>query len=66
MARVERLSDPKLYQNFIEMKAIGNHAVQKAQEANRRLGVANVYSRNGKMYFENEKGEITLGSPYKK
>lgn len=38
---------------------IGNRAVAKAQEENRRLGLPNVYSKNGRLYFELPDGRIT-------
>ena len=30
---------------------IGNRAIKKAQENNRKKGIPNVYSINGKLYF---------------
>ncbi len=32
---------------------IGNRAVKKAQERNRKKGLPNVYSKNRKIYYEN-------------
>lgn len=37
----------------------GNRAVKKAQENNRKNGLPNVYSINGKIVFELPNGEIT-------
>lgn len=37
----------KEYKSFIEYQKIGNLAVQKAQEENRRLGIPNWYSIDG-------------------
>lgn len=37
----------------------GNRAVKKAQENNRKKGLPNVYSINGKIVFELPNGEIT-------
>jgi hypothetical protein len=54
------------YRNAAEMQRIGSRAVRKAQEESRRLGVPNVYSRNGKRYFELPNGEITDKSPFEK
>ena len=42
-----------------EILKIGNRAVKKAQENNRRKGIPNVYSINGKMIFELPNGEFT-------
>ncbi len=38
---------------------IGNRAIKKAQEANRKKGIPNVYSINGKIVFELPNGELT-------
>ena len=48
-----------------EFIRIGNEAVHEAQEANRKLGIPNVYGRNGKVYFELPDGTITTESPWK-
>lgn len=37
-----------------EFTRIGNRAVHKAQEENRRLGIANWYSINGKIVSDQE------------
>jgi hypothetical protein len=54
------------YRNAAEMQRIGSRAVRKAQEESRRLGVPNVYSRNGKLYYELPNGEITDKNPFEK
>lgn len=38
---------------------LGNIAVKKAQEKNRKNGIPNVYCLNGKIIFELPNGEIT-------
>ena len=38
---------------------LGNRAVKKAQENNRKKGIPNVYCINGKLIFELPNGEIT-------
>jgi len=48
-----------------EFKRIGNSAVRKALEENRQLGIPNVFSRNGKLYYELPNGEITTDDPFK-
>lgn len=50
----------------IEIQRIGNQAVRVAQEENRRLGIPNAYSRNGRLYFELPNGEITEEDPFEK
>ena len=42
-----------------EILKIGNRAVKKAQENNRKNGIPNVYFINGKMIFELPNGELT-------
>jgi len=42
-----------------EITQIGNRAVRKAQEENRRLGISNVYSKRGYLYYQLPNGEIT-------
>lgn len=43
---------------------IARTAVAKAQEESRRLGVPNVYSINGRIYYEMPSGELSLTDPY--
>ena len=38
---------------------LGNRAVKKAQEHNRKNGIPNVYCINGKILFELPNGELT-------
>ena len=52
------------YRLAVELQRIGNTAVRAAQEESRRLGVPNVYSRNGVLYFELPTGEITQKNPF--
>ncbi len=56
--------DKELYERFIEFERIGNRAVRKAQEESRRLGVPNVYSINGTIYYERPDGTLTMEDPY--
>jgi len=43
---------------------IGNRAVRKAQEENRRLGIPNVYSINGTLLYELPDGTLTTENPF--
>ena len=52
------------YEKIQELIRIGNRAVRAAQEENRRLGIPNVYSINGILYYELPNGEHE--DPYKK
>ncbi len=38
---------------------LGNRAIKKAQDNNRKKGIPNVYCINGKIIFELPNGEIT-------
>lgn len=60
-----KLSD-ETYREARELLRIGNLAVREAQEESRRLGVPNVYSINGIIYFELPNGELSREDPYKK
>ena len=61
---VKKFSDIEIYQQAVELEQIGNDAVKTAQAENRRLGIPNVYSRNGKLYYELPNGEITTKNPF--
>ncbi len=56
--------DVATYARAAEWMRIGNAAVKKAQEESRRLGVPNVYSINGRLYYELPNGELSLEDPY--
>ena len=46
-----------------EMLRIGNRAVKRAQEENRKRGIPNVYDINGHLYYELPNGELTKEDP---
>jgi len=48
------------YEQTMEIIRIGNRAVRQAQEENHRLGLPNIYSRNGKIIYEMPNGEIVV------
>ncbi len=52
------------YSKIDELLRIGSVAVSKAQDESRRLGVPNVYSINGRLYFELPSGELSTDDPY--
>ena len=52
------------YAAIDEIVRIGNRAVAKAQENNRRLGVPNVYAINGRLYYETSTGELSASDPF--
>lgn len=53
---------PETYEKALEYQRIGNRAVRQAQEENHRLGLPNIYSRNGKIVYEMPDGEIIVKS----
>jgi hypothetical protein len=46
-----------------EIIRAGHNAVRNAQKENLKMGIPNVYSRNGKLYYELPSGEITSETP---
>jgi len=54
------------YERLLQITRIGNRAVRKAQEENRKKGIPNVYARNGIPYYELPDGTITTISPFTK
>ncbi len=54
------------YKQTCEFLRIGNRAVKKAQEENRKKGIPNVYSYNGHIYYELPNGELTKENPLRK
>ncbi len=51
------------YTRMYDFLRIGNRAVKKAQEENRKKGIPNVYSYNGHLYYELPNGELTKENP---
>ncbi len=54
---------PEIYREHVEFTRIGNDAVQAAREENRKLGIPNVFSVNGRLCWELPNGEITFEDP---
>lgn len=59
----DAIQDLEAYQKFDEMMRVFRSAVQKAQTESRRLGVPNVYSFGGQIYYELPNGEYTRTPP---
>jgi hypothetical protein len=55
---------PETYATIDEIVRVGNVAVAKAQQESRRLGVPNVYSINGRIYYETLTGELSTTDPF--
>jgi len=47
------------YELLIESIQIGNRAVHKAQDENKKLGIPNVYATSSTIFFEMPDGSIT-------
>lgn len=45
------------------LRRLGNRGVRKAQEENHRLGLPNVYEKNGRIYYQLPNGDITTEKP---
>ncbi|WP_425397586.1 hypothetical protein [Aeoliella sp.] len=54
------------YAKIDDFMRIARTAVVKAQQESRRRGVPNVYSINGRIYYELPNGELSLEDPYPK
>ncbi len=55
--------DKKIFEYSSEITKIANRAVRKAQEESRKLGIPNVYSKQGQIYYELPDGTITTEKP---
>lgn len=60
----ERELDGDTFRRMVELKRIGNRAVQQAQEENRERGIPNVYSIRGHIYYERPDGTLTRDDPF--
>lgn len=56
--------DIETIQRVEELMRVFRLAVRKAQAENRRLGVPNVYSINGQIYYELPNGDYTRTRPW--
>ena len=54
-----------LYKQAIDIERIGNIGVQKVLDENKKLGIPNIFSENGKIFYELPDGQITQSSPFK-
>ncbi|MCA8993129.1 MAG: hypothetical protein KDA88_14160 [Planctomycetaceae bacterium] len=52
------------YATIDELVRLGSIAVNDAQNESRRLGVPNVYSINGRLYYETPTGELSTSDPF--
>jgi hypothetical protein len=56
----EKRISRETYERMAEVVRIGNRAVREAQAENHRLGLPNIYSRNGRIVYEMPDGEIIV------
>ena len=56
--------DSVTYTRIDEFLRVATSAVAKAQDDSRQHGVPNVYSINGRIYFELPSGELSADDPY--
>ena len=48
------------YEKALEYQRIGNRAVREAQAENHRLGLPNIYWRNGRIIYEMPNGDLIV------
>lgn len=60
----ECLLDIASFTRLDRILRIGRQATLKAQEESRKMGVPNVYSIDGKLYYELPSGELTTEDPF--
>ena len=60
----DKLDSVNIHKQALDLLRIGNRAVKRAQEENRKKGIPNVYDINGHLYYELPNGELTTKDPY--
>lgn len=60
MKKSENKVSRETYEQTMEIIRIGNRAVREAQAENHRLGLPNIYSRNGRIIYEMPDGRIVV------
>jgi len=63
MKQVTNLKDTTIYKETLDILRIGNIAVQKAKAENKKMGIPNVFGKNGVVYYELPDGRITSEKP---
>jgi len=61
---IKKFDDLSLYLKGFEIESIGNQAIKRIQEENRKKGIPLVYSVDGKVYYELADGTVTTNSPF--
>ncbi|HFA51655.1 MAG TPA: hypothetical protein ENJ95_21790, partial [Bacteroidetes bacterium] len=61
--KVKKLKNENIHIWIADVIRIGNEAVMKAKEENKKLGIPEFFYKNGKIYYILESGEITTEKP---
>ena len=59
----KHFQDHSIYRHASALTRLFNKAVYEARMQNRKAGLPNVYSLNGRIYYELPDGTITTGNP---
>ncbi len=63
MKEVDKLDDLNFHIFLRDIVRIGNRAVQKAKEENKKFGIPEFFWKNGKIYYVTEDGALTTERP---
>jgi len=63
MKEVAKIADESLYIEARDILKIANQAVKKAKAENKKLGIPEVFSKNGVLYYVLKNGEVTKKRP---
>ena len=65
MMESEKQNELELFQEAFFIQEVGNEAVQKALENNKKKKIPSVFSKDGVVYYKLPSGVITQKSPFK-
>jgi len=60
---VKRINDDSLYLEMRELEKVGNEAVMKAKQENKKYGIPEFFYKNGVIYYVLENGGLTTEKP---
>ncbi|MEZ4933917.1 MAG: hypothetical protein R2788_17565 [Saprospiraceae bacterium] len=63
MKEVNKLKNEQLYIEMADIIRIGNQAITIAKEENKKLGILDMFWKNGKVYYVLTSGEVTDVAP---
>ena len=61
--KVKKLKNENIHIWIADVIRIGNEAVMKAKEENKKFGIPEFFYKNGKIYYILESGDITTEKP---